>query len=478
MKVKLFDTLSRSYKDLESSQYRSESLNLYVCGPTVYNLIHIGNARTLLLFDVFVRFLRQGGFRVNYVRNITDVDDKIIQAALTEKLTPIQLADKYTDAFHQDVDQLRLIRPDTSPRVTQHMPEIVSAVSALIHNQHAYQLPDGIYYDVTTFKKYGALSRKKQEDLIRGVRVDLTDKKRNPGDFALWKFSKPGEPVWDAPFGAGRPGWHIECSVMSMKYAPGGLHIHGGGVDLIHPHHENEIAQSEAIDSSHPFCELWMHVGFLNIGKEKMSKSLSNFIQLRQLLTYFHPEVLRLFLLSGHYRSPLDFGLEKLIELHHSLWRFYTQKQEMKTVLNEIKGSGMDPQKNPIAQVLADDFNTAKAVGLIFELFKKSYKAFRASGVTEAHKQDLAYIFQLAPVLGVFALEGQTFFEESEAILLKQVKFSKTEIEAKIKARHGARQAKDYPTSDTIRKELESLHIHLQDLEDGKVSWCLVPQFD
>lgn len=474
MKVHIYDTLSRDYRDLTAENYSQKPLNLYVCGPTVYNLIHIGNARTLVVFDVFVRLLRTLGFKINYLRNITDVDDKIIQAANAEGIQTHDVAKKYTDMFHEDVDRLRLIRPDVTPTVTDHMDDIIAAISKLLETPHAYKLPDGVYYDVASFQKYGDLSKKKQEDLLTGVRVDLTDKKKHPGDFAVWKFSKPGEPSWEAPFGAGRPGWHIECSVMAMKYSPGGLDIHGGGIDLIHPHHENEIAQSEAIDPGKPFSKMWMHAGFLNIGKEKMSKSLGNFIQLRKLLSYFHPEVLRLFLLSGHYRSPLDFGVEKLVELHHSLWRYYTQKEEMRALFEDVK-TASDVTQNTIFQAMADDFNTAKAVGMIFEYFKRCYKNFRAQKVTEEDIRNIGYILQVGDVLGVFTSESEYFFKEVESLMLKQVDLSKSEIEDRIRSRQEARNQKDYTLSDTIREELQSHHVCIQDLEDGKVSWCLTP---
>jgi cysteinyl-tRNA synthetase len=475
MQIQVYDTLSRGLKTFDSADYQSDSIQVYVCGPTVYNLIHIGNARAFTLFDVFIRLLRSAQFKVNYVRNITDVDDKIIQAALTQKSPTETLADKYTHEFHQDVDALGLIRPDVTPRVTEHMPDIITAVNQLLDKKAAYVLPDGVYFDVSTFKSYGALSKKKQEDLIQGTRVDLTDKKKNPGDFALWKFSKPGEPSWDTAFGAGRPGWHLECSVMSVKYAEAGLDIHGGGIDLIHPHHENEIAQSESLDATHPFSKAWMHSGFLNIGKEKMSKSMGNFIVLRQLLTYFHPEVLRLFLLSGHYRSPLEFSLPKLIELHHTLWRFYIQKRELGQTLKELK-KGTSVEKNPIFKPLAQDFNTAKAIGLMFEIFKRNLKASKQG--KPPNPKELGYFFQAADVLGVFTSDSDMFFKTTEALMLNHTKLSKVDIEAKIKERQTARTQKDYVTSDAIRDDLLKHNVSTQDLEDGKVSWCVSPKLD
>lgn len=476
MKVRVYDTLSREFQVLDSEAYSRRQLNLYVCGPTVYNLIHIGNARAFTLFDVFVRFLRRLNFKVRYIRNITDVDDKIIQAAHQKQISFQDLVNQFVTAFHEDVDALRLIRPDLTPRVTEHIQEITQAIQALLGQHVAYSLPDGIYYDVSTFPSYGKLSRKKQEELIKNVRVDVSDQKKNPGDFALWKFSKPKEPSWDAPFGSGRPGWHIECSVMAMKYADQGLDIHGGGIDLIHPHHENEIAQSEALSPATPFSKVWMHTGFLNIGKEKMSKSLGNFIYLRELLKYFHPEVIRLFLLSGHYRSPLEFQLNKLVELHHTLWRFYIQKQEFKE-LDEIEDRA-SCEEHAAFQALADDFNTAKAIGLVFETFKRCVKANRQNQFSSDHQKDFFCIQQLARILGVFGSDPQQFFAEVEAIMLHHTDLTKEMIESKIKQRQSARDEKKYQVADAIRDELIQQHISIQDLEDGSASWCIAPDLN
>jgi cysteinyl-tRNA synthetase len=472
-----YDTLTQKQVAIQVSNFVEHPLNLYVCGPTVYNFIHIGNARTLVFFDMFVRLLKALGCQVVYTRNITDIDDKIIQTAVKENKDFQKVAEFYTESFHEDVRLLGEQKPDNEPKATDHIAEMIIAVETLLREKIAYLLEDGVYYDVSTFKSYGKLSKKRQEDLMAGVRVDLDAKKKNVGDFALWKFSKPGEPFWEAPFGAGRPGWHIECSVMANKYAKHKLDIHGGGFDLIHPHHENEIAQAEALDASRPFSKYWIHVAFLNVAKQKMSKSLGNMILLRQLLEWFHPEVIRLFLLSAQYRTPLDFSITSLVEKHHSLWRYYSNKEQVLQKLGKEPLEG-DSGDNKILRVMAQDFNTPKAIGMIFDGMKSLQKQLQSRGVTLEDQRAYVDMRSASRVLGVFGSEPKTFVMQAEALMLKHLEISKEEIEAKVLARALARKKKEFQQADSIREELDALGVQIQDLDDDKVSWSLSPHFD
>ncbi len=477
MDFQIYDTLSRTRVVLSTETYRVDPLNIYVCGPTVYNLIHIGNARTFFFFDCFVRFCRAVDMQVNYVRNITDIDDKIIKKASEENGDCQKVSETYLQAFEDDMAHLSEFMPDISPKATNHISQMISLISTLIDRGIAYSLRDGVYYDISKFPDYGKLSRKKQEDLLSGVRIDLNDQKRNPGDFVLWKFEKPGEPAWEADFGNGRPGWHIECSVMADLHAEGDLHIHGGGVDLIHPHHENEIAQSEVVKS--PFSRYWMHVAFLNIGKEKMSKSKANFILLRTLLEWFHPEVIRFMLLSGHYRSPLSFNQQILIEKHHALCRFYTYKKQVQSFVDQSGGLVNIPaDQNSLLQILAEDMNTPKVIGGIFDTLKRAAKEVASNKANEATLKQLSAVYAVSKVLGLFGSMPQDFFDASEQKMLSKLKVSKVFIEGKILERLKARQSKDYKTSDMIRDELQSHGVVIQDLENEQVSWCLSPQLD
>ncbi|MGB7630580.1 MAG: cysteine--tRNA ligase, partial [Candidatus Deferrimicrobium sp.] len=288
-------------------------VRMYVCGVTVYDLCHIGHARANVAFDIIVRYLRYAGYDVTYIRNFTDIDDKIIRRAAQEGSDYLAVSTKYIRAFHEDFDRLGLLRPDVEPKATEHLPEIVALVARLVREGQAYEVGGDVYYSVKGFPGYGKLSGKNVEDLRVGARVDVDERKNDPLDFALWKASKPGEPAWESPWGPGRPGWHIECSAMSMKHLGETFDIHGGGKDLVFPHHENEIAQSEAATGK-PFARYWLHNGFVNINNEKMSKSLGNFFTLRDVLAQVKPEVLRFFLASSHYRSPIDYSDQSLIE--------------------------------------------------------------------------------------------------------------------------------------------------------------------
>ncbi|MEE4112403.1 MAG: cysteine--tRNA ligase, partial [Desulfobacteraceae bacterium] len=309
--MRIYNTLTKSKETFEPVV--PGQVRIYVCGPTVYDSCHVGHARSVVVFDVVVRYLRSMDYQVTYIRNFTDVDDKIINRANTIGMDAVQLAEKYIREFHRDMDALNVMRADQEPRVTEHIEEIIDIIANLVEKKAAYLVDGDVFYAVETFEDYGKLSGRKLADMVAGSRVEINANKRNPFDFVLWKAAKPGEPSWPSPWGEGRPGWHIECSAMSRRFLGETFDIHGGGKDLIFPHHENEIAQSEAAHGK-PFARYWMHNGFVNIDNEKMSKSLNNFLMIKDILQSYHPETVRLFLLSSHYRSPIDFSDQHLKE--------------------------------------------------------------------------------------------------------------------------------------------------------------------
>ncbi len=326
MTIQIYNTMKK--KKEEFVPLREGSVGLYACGVTVYDLSHIGHARALIVFDVIYRYLQYRGYKVTFVRNYTDIDDKIIKRAQEEGVTYKDISDRYIKEFDHDMDMLGLEKPSVSPRATDHIPEMIAMVEALIEKGFAYEVEGDVYFSVGSFSEYGRLSGKNIEELNSGARVEVDERKQSPLDFALWKKSKEGEPFWECPWGKGRPGWHIECSAMSQKYLGTTFDIHGGGMDLIFPHHENEIAQAECATGA-PFARYWIHNGFVNINQQKMSKSLKNFFSIREILETYHPEVLRLFLLSNHYRSPVDYSEQNLTEAKVGLDRFYAVLRDL-----------------------------------------------------------------------------------------------------------------------------------------------------
>ncbi len=368
MGLRIYDSLSRKKVDFEP--IHPGKVSMYVCGVTVYDLCHIGHARSVVLFDVIYRYLINRGYDVNYVRNFTDVDDKIINRANQMNEDWKELAERFVDEFHVDMDALGVKRPTHQPRATEHIPDMQSLIEKLISTGHAYETDGDVMYSVGSFTGYGKLSGKKTEDLISGARVEVDDKKRDPLDFALWKAAKPDEPFWDSPWGLGRPGWHIECSVMSMRYLGESFDIHGGGADLIFPHHENEIAQSEGA-TGRPFAKYWIHNGFVNIESEKMSKSLGNVLNIRDILKTVQPEAVRLFLLSSHYRSPLDYNEKSIREATAGLERLYSAMEGLGELI-DADGPGADlPEdlkgiREQFTEAMDDDFNTQRALAVLF----------------------------------------------------------------------------------------------------------------
>ena len=379
MAIKVYNTLTK--KKEEFVPLHPGKAYMYVCGVTPYNHPHIGNARPFVTWDVIRRFLEHEGYDVLHVQNFTDVDDKIINTANKEGVQWSDICGRYIDAYFEVMDKLNVRRAHVYPRVSEHMQEIINVVQTLIDKGYAYELDGDVYYSVEKFDRYGELSGRKLEDMMAGARVDVNDKKHNPFDFALWKAAKPGEPYWESPWGNGRPGWHIECSAMSMKYLGESFDFHGGGSDLIFPHHENEIAQSEGCTGVHPFVRYWLHNGFITVNEEKMSKSLGNFFTVADILEHFEPETLRFFILSTHYRSPLDFSDERLKEAQRSLARLKTAQDNLKELAQLISGGPTETSKALYAKLeelrggfmeaMSDDFNTALAISFMFELAKE-----------------------------------------------------------------------------------------------------------
>ena len=372
MTLKIYNTLSgkkESFQPVEPGKVK-----MYVCGPTVYDSCHIGHARSVVVFDVIARYLRVKGFEVTYVRNFTDVDDKIINKANETGLESSVIAIRYINEFHNDMDQLNVERPNIEPKATEHIKNIIQLIEILIKKDFAYIVNGDVFFSVEAFTDYGKLSSRKLEDMEAGARVQIDKRKKNPFDFALWKSSKPNEPYWKSPWGNGRPGWHIECSAMSTKLLGETIDIHGGGKDLIFPHHENEIAQSEAAFGK-PFVKYWVHNGFVNINQEKMSKSLGNFLMVKDVIKMCHPEAIRLFLLSNHYRSPIDFTDKILFESSAALDKIYATKNRIEKEMpvntdNQIHAKNEQHSDcwNRFCRAMDDDFNTAGGVGVLFEI--------------------------------------------------------------------------------------------------------------
>jgi cysteinyl-tRNA synthetase len=452
-------------------------VGMYVCGVTVYDLCHIGHARANVAFDIIVRYLRHAGYEVTYVRNFTDIDDKILRRAAEEGSDYLAVSTKYIRAFYEDFDRLGLLRPDSEPRATEHLPEIVALVKELVEKGKAYAVDGDVYYSVKGFPEYGKLSGKNVEDLLAGARVDVDERKRDPLDFALWKASKPGEPAWDSPWGPGRPGWHIECSAMSMKHLGESFDIHGGGKDLVFPHHENEIAQSEAATEK-PFARYWLHNGFVNIDNEKMSKSLGNFFTLRDVLGKVKPEVLRFFFASSHYRSPIDYSDQSLVEAKAGLDRLYRVKEKAES----CRAAGAAPAALPageeyaplaaaadrFAEAMDDDFNTAAALGRLFEAVRALNRLAPAEPALERERAGqflagYAIVQPLFAVLGLLGAPSGEYFQSSG----EKGRIPETEIAARIEARQAARASRNFAEADRIRKELEVAGVLLEDGKGG-----------
>jgi cysteinyl-tRNA synthetase len=459
-------------------------VRMYVCGVTVYDHCHIGHARANVVFDVIYRYLRASGYDVTYVRNYTDIDDKIINRANRDGVTYDVISERFIKEFDRDMAALGLELPTLQPKATEHIAEIIAIVRTLIEKGVAYQRGGDVYYSVEAFPGYLKLSKRNLEDMQAGARVEVDETKRHPMDFALWKEAKPGEPYWESPWGQGRPGWHIECSAMSMKYLGESFDIHGGGKDLVFPHHENEIAQSEAATGK-PFVRYWLHNGFVNINAEKMSKSLGNFFTIKEVLARYDSEVLRFFLLSAHYRSPIDFSDQNLAEAEAGMERIYKALAGIEQALaGKPTGSGalseaeLELQEKVtglparFAEAMDDDFNTAQAMGQVFELVRGVNRVLAENAVPSPSCRELLgrakeVVAEVGRVLGVFTTEPQAYLERIKARKAAGLEIDADEVERLITERAAARKAKDFKRSDEIRDLLLAKNIELLDGPQG-----------
>jgi cysteinyl-tRNA synthetase len=458
-------------------------VKMYVCGVTVYDHCHIGHARANIVFDMIFRYLKYAGYQVTYVRNYTDIDDKIINRANEQGIAWNELAERFIGEFDKDMAALGLEIPTHQPKATEHIAEIIAIVQRLVDKGHAYPANGDVYFRVTHFADYLKLSKRNMDDMQAGARVEVDDRKEHPMDFALWKGSKPGEPAWESPWGPGRPGWHIECSAMSMKFLGETFDIHGGGKDLVFPHHENEIAQSEAANGK-PFVRYWMHNGFVNINAEKMSKSLGNFFTIKEVLEKYDSEVLRFFLLSAHYRSPIDFCDQNLNDAEVGLARIYSALAGVDAALEGPAGTPSATEaEGELASRLAeflprfreamdDDFNTALALAHVFDLIR-SVNRLLAEGGTPSPSARQLYIgvkeafAAVAGVLGVFSSVPAAYLSRIKAHKAATLPIATEEIEALIAERTAARKSRDFKRSDEIRDYLLERNIMLLDSAAG-----------
>ncbi|MEW6408605.1 MAG: cysteine--tRNA ligase [Nitrospirota bacterium] len=486
--IKIFNTLTGKKEEFKS--VTPKKVKMYVCGVTVYDYCHLGHARGAVVFDVIRRYLIYKGYDVKYVRNFTDIDDKIINRAREEGVSAWDIARRFTEEYRRDMDALGVERADIEPKATEHIPEMIEIINGLIEKGFGYVVNGDVFFDVSRFENYGRLSKRNLDEMLAGARVEVNERKTDPLDFALWKSSKEDEPSWNSPWGKeGRPGWHIECSAMVLKHLGENIDIHAGGKDLIFPHHENEIAQSEAY-TGRRFVNYWMHNGFVSINQEKMSKSLKNFFTIKEVLEIYDPETVRLFLLSTHYRSPIDYSDRNLKEAESTLDRFYSTKERIISYIqmrSTDTTSDIDPSlldydakmlydeimgfKNAFVEVMDDDFNTAQVLGHIFGLIRTINRYMDKMGDSES---TIAYLLNVAlmrleeigDVLNLFKkIPHEWFYRKRKGT----ISLTDEEIEKKIEERKEARLRKDWERADRIRKELETAGILLEDRPEGTV---------
>jgi len=476
--ISLYNTLTRRKEEFVPRD--AGRVSMYVCGPTTYNFIHLGNARPLVFFDTVRRWFAYRGYVVTFVQNFTDVDDKIINRAREEGAEARTLADRYIREYFQDARELGVRPADLHPRVSEHMQEIIGLAEKLVEKGHAYLVDGDVLFSVRSFADYGKLSGRSVDELLAGARVEVNTKKRDPLDFALWKAARPGEPAWDSPWGRGRPGWHIECSAMSLKYLGEGFDIHGGGSDLIFPHHENELAQSEAA-TGQTFARYWMHNGFITVNQEKMSKSRGNFFLVRELLGRFPGEVVRFFLLSTHYRSPLDFDLEVmescgkgLVRLKNSLGLLHEALGDRVPEDPGEEGGGLASIRQSFETAMDDDFNTAAAISVLFDLthavntFLHEHRGCRFSTGEQAFLYRAGELFQtMNEVLGIFPVDETGRIKVRQACADSE---AERLLALLLEVREKARGRRDWATADHVRNGLRELGISLEDTPDG-VRW-------
>lgn len=482
--MKIYNTLTKTKEEFKPRE--PGKVFIYVCGPTTYNFIHLGNARSFVFFDTVRRYFCYRGYEVKYVQNFTDMDDKIINRALEEGEDPLFLAQKYVQAYFYDGQALNVRQADVHPRVSQHIPEIIDLIKILVEKKHAYLVEKDVYFDVTSFPAYGRLSGRNLDEMQAGARVEVDTRKKNPLDFALWKAVKPNEPFWDSPWGIGRPGWHIECTAMALKYLGTDFDIHGGGNDLIFPHHENEIAQAQAA-TGQPFARYWLHNGYLTVAKEKMSKSSGNFFLVREILEKFSPETVRFFLLSTHYRSPLDFSEESLNIAARGLERLKTSISLLQEALSgplpskktspkdEAFLANLDKLYCDFMVAMDDDFNTALALSKMFDLAREINTCISTTDFQNEQPAQVALVkakeifTSFNEVLGIFKVNER-------GDILPEKRLSKRDalveplLNLILQLRQEARAKKDWDSADKIRNSLKELGIILEDTS-GNVRW-------
>lgn len=476
MALRVYNSLSRQKEDFEPIE--PGHVRMYVCGPTVYDSSHMGHARKEVAFDVIARYLKAKGYRLTYVRNITDIDDKIIKRAAELGIDSRAVAEKYIDEFYADMETLNVERATIEPKATDHIQQIVHMIEELFEKGLAYEIDGDVFFPVESFAGYGKLSGRKLDDMEAGARVEVDERKHNAFDFALWKATKPGEPSWESPWGPGRPGWHIECSAMSTTYLGETFDIHGGGKDLIFPHHENEIAQSEGAFGK-PFAKYWIHNGFVNINQEKMSKSLGNFLSIRDVVKSYHPEAIRLFLLSNHYRSPIDFTEQAMDEAGTGLDKIYTLLARIEGITDRVGEGSQDesgPYWNDFCEAMDDDFNSARGIGILFDAVRNSNRMLdEVEGTLQPDRRKSletirSDMHKMGDILGILREDPAEYFEKKRAKALAGDAIDPAAIDAMIQERRDARENKDWDRADQIRSELEGMNIVLEDSAD-RTTW-------
>ncbi len=465
--IKVYNTLNK--KKEEFIPLTPGEVKMYVCGPTVYNFFHIGNGRTFIVFDTIRRYFEYRGFKVDFIQNFTDIDDKMIKKANEEGTTVKKIGDTYIKEYYQDADALNIERATVNPRATEFIGEIIKFVKGLVDKGYAYEVDGDVYFSTKKFQGYGKLSGQNIEDLQSGARISVDERKKDPMDFAIWKAQKPGEPAWNSPWGMGRPGWHIECSCMAKKLLGETIDIHAGGSDLKFPHHENEIAQSEAL-TGEPFARYWLHSAFVNVNNEKMSKSLNNFFTAREILERYDADVIRFLMLSAHYRQQLNFSEDLLESAKASVERIYNAIGNLENLIDEVSREEMNEEekayleslnkyKEKYIEKMDDDFNTADAITAIFDLIKDTNTNITIDSSKELAQKALELIRELGAPLGMFQKSTKGNLEE--------------EIEALIAKRQQARKDRDFALADKIRDELKDRGIVLEDTPQG-VRWKMI----
>ena len=483
--MKLYNTMTNKIEEFKTIE--ENKVKMYVCGPTVYNYIHLGNARPIVVFDTLARYFEHKGMEIEFVQNFTDVDDKIINKSMEEGTSASEVSEKYIKYFFEDISKLNILESVKRPKVTENMAEIIEIIQKLIDNGFAYEKDGDVYFEVKKYKDYGKLSNQKIEELELGARIDVSEIKKNPVDFALWKKKKDGEPFWESPWGQGRPGWHIECSAMAKKYLGDTFDIHGGGQDLVFPHHENEIAQSKcAYDGN--FANYWLHNGFIQINGDKMSKSLGNFFLLREILEKFSGNVVRLFILSTHYRKPINFSFENMEDTKKALQNIVKSMNKFENIVEEYKNEKIESVKNSefsqkidefdkkFEEAMDEDMNTPQALATIFDQIRETNKFISTNESEfstiyyEIKKSYDSLKKKIKNVFGI-ALEAENAVKEEDG---ENMELTKKLIELLIKLRSEARSEKNFKLSDEIRDELKKLGVEIKDNKDGSTDYNLL----